>query len=170
MVLPVVLFVLVLIGGGGDASVGEAPLKENMTLTYDVTQSLRGKSLHKIETVRFEKTGENQFLLHRMVREDYGDYEADPLQVDSYFIYNEVLTANVGGNDIWNDPKQLVSGKLKDLGKLKITQGTYNGRDVYILHWDDHYKAYYAKDTGLFEGSVEEIRDKQIKETIVRVH
>jgi hypothetical protein len=34
---------------------------------------------------------------------------------------------------------------------------------------EDH-KAYYAKGTGLCEGSVQEIRDKQIKETVVRVH
>ena len=83
--------------------------------------------------------------------------------------FNEVLTANIGGNDIWFDPMQMASGKLRDLGKLEITEGRYNGRDVFVLHWDDDHKGYYAKDTGLCEGSVQEIREKQLRETVVRV-
>ena len=166
----ILLFVFLLSGCGGDESVKEAPLKEDLTLTYNITQSLKDKTMFQTEIFRFEKTGENQFILHRTVKDKYGDNKVDPLEVDGYFIYNEVLTTNVGGTDIWMDPVQLASGKLKDLGKLEISEGTYNGREVYILHWDKDYKAYYAKNTGLCEGSVQEIRDKQIKEIVVRVH
>jgi len=163
-------FIFLVVGCGGEESVKEPPLKGNMTLTYSISQSMGSKSLSKTETLRFEKTGDDQFLLHRTASEDFGDHEADPLRVDGFFIYNELLTANIGGNSVWMDPVQLASGKLKDLGKLEITEGTYNGREVYVLHWDEDYKAYYAKDTGLCEGSVQEIRDKQINETVVRVH
>lgn len=162
------LFAFTGCGGGDPAS--EPPLQERLTLTYDISQSMGERTMSRREVLRFEEAGEGRFLMHRTVRENVGDYEHDPLPVDGHFIYNEALTANIGGNDIWMDPVQLASGRLKDLGRLAIAEGSYNGQDVYVLSWDEDHKAYYAKDTGLCEGSVLELRDRQIRETVVRVH
>jgi hypothetical protein len=151
--------------GGSRNSPAEAPLQEYLVLTYSVTGEYKGRFMSKTETFRFEKTGDNLFNFFHTVTEPTHVYNFDPIQCTGYFLYNEVLDVNVGGNHIWWDPKRLASGKL---GTLEVTEGEYNGKDVYILNWDEDYKAYYDKETGLFEGSAQELKDKNIKETIRR--
>jgi len=163
------VFMLGFTGCGKNSGV-KAPLKENMTLSYSVETLYKGRRMDKTDTFRFENNGGSRFTCIHMVTDEFGTREADRLQMDGYFVYNKVLTANVGHNDIWRNPKELASGKIKNMAKLKITQGTYNGRDVYTVNWDEGHRAHYARDTGICEGYVYEDKARRIKETVKRIH
>lgn len=153
------------IAGCSKNSPAEAPLQGNLVLTYDISGNYMGRDMSKTNTLRFEKIGDNLFNYFHTVTEPTHIYNAEPIQCTGYFLYNEVLDISVGGNNLWWDPKKLATGKL---GNLDVTEGSYNGKDVYILNWDADYKAYYDKKTGFLEGAVEELKDKNIKETIRR--
>lgn len=145
-------------------SSSEAPLQQDMTFTYSKSMEYDGDVKNEEITLSFEKAGDDLFIYNRTVAEPDYVYEADPVKVTGYLKYNKVMDVLVGGYNLWWDPATLASGKM---GKLEITEGTYNGKDVYVVEWGPNQTAYYAKDTGFCEGSV--TRSDMATETLVRI-
>ncbi len=142
-----------------------APLQQDMTFIYSKSLDAKDRQMNEEITLKFEKVGDDLFIYNRTVTEPDYVYEADPIQVTGYLKYNKVMDVLAGGYNLWWDPKKLASGKL---GNLKVTEGTYNGKDVYVLDWGSGQKAYYAKDTGFCEGSV--TQTEMATETVTRIN
>ncbi len=161
-------FVLLFSGCSGNGP-KNAPLQQDMTLTYSKSLYNKGKKSTETVTLNFKKVGDNLFNYKRTVTEPNTPvYHADPIQVTGYLKYNKVMDVLIGGNNLWWDPKRLASGKM---GKLEVKEGTYNGKNVYVLNWSSGTTSYYAKDTGFCEGSVWESKKvKGRKETITRIN
>jgi len=142
----------------------DAPLKDEMSFTYQQSAEYKGQPLEETIEIRFEKRDDGMFDSIKTYTDKYGPREQDPLKVDEFFRYNEVMDTLVSSHPLWRDPKVLSSGNI---GTMKIVEETYNGKRVYVCLQGDHEKQYYDMETGFLEGAYTDTGDA--KETIVRV-
>ncbi len=135
-----------------------------MSLSYEETGQYKGRTMKKTIDIRFEKAGDGMFDCIKTYTDKYGSREQDPLKVDGFFKYNDVMDTLVSSHPLWRDPRVLASGNI---GTMKVVEDTYNGKRVYVCLQGDHEKQYYDMETGFLEGAYIDTGDA--KETVVRV-
>lgn len=149
--------------GGNPAK--EAPLKDTLELNYTQTTIYQGRTMNKDIHIKIEKADGGMFKASKTTTDENGPY-TDVLMLDGFFRYNEVMPYLAGGNDLWLDPAKLATGLI---GRLKVEESTYNGKEVYAAIWSEHNTSYHDKTTGLLEGSVMHLKDGG-SETVTRVN
>ena len=163
-VFSLVLSLSIISCDGNKPNVKNAPLKNDMAFTYNETITYKGRSLSKTTSFKFEKAGDNLFTCHRTITDKNGSQEQESLQVDGFFMYNEVMDMLVSSYPLWRNPKDLASGNI---GTMKVIEGTHNGKSVYTTIQSDNERAHYAMDTGFLEGAHIDLGDKS--QTVVRI-
>ncbi len=164
--LMILLILFIACGDGREPSVfTTAPLQNEMSFSYRESSELKGRGMiEKTIDIRFVKRDDGMFDCIKTYTNEFGPREQDPLKVNGFFKYNEVMDVLAGGAPLWIDPKVLASGSI---GKMKIIEDTYNGKSVYACLQSERHTQYYDKETGFLEGYCHET-DKA-KETLVRI-
>ena len=144
------MFLLVLGGCSGKQGRKEAPLKENMSLKYQISFTHMGTTKQRTEVLKFRKLENGNFEFTRYFIDDFGDREVEKTEVSPYFMEKEVMPVNLEGKHLWMDPKMLASGKPD---YMNITKTTFNGRDVYSARTGGEETSYYLADSGIIAGS-----------------
>jgi len=150
--------------GGSKNPFKDPPLKDEMSFSYLETTDYKGRTMEETIDIRFEKRNDGMFDCIKTYTDKYGPREQEPLKVDGFFKYNEVMDTLASSHPLWRDPQVLASGNI---GRMKVVEDTYNGKSVYACLQGDHEKQYYDMETGFLEGAY--IDTGNAKETVIRI-